>query len=964
MKKGFVFERNLPHQTQAVESIIKVFENLSVEKPKGEFANLVNPTIDYHSPAYQKNINALQKENQIAFEASPAFTNVLDIMMETGTGKTYTYTKAMFELNKNYGIFKFIIVVPTLSIKAGTKNFLKSDSAREHFKEQYGKTIALHILESQKSKNKKSFMPAAINEFVKADKQDKNSVHVLLINAGMLNSKTLETEFDRTLFDRFTQPMSALAETKPFVIIDEPHRFAQANKTWKNIQKLKPQYILRFGATFKEYENLLYTLTAVDAFNQNLVKGVIAFIEEFKEGQNVYVELVKTNGKEATFKLADGNTKKTFKLSAKQELTSIHKNFTGLFIEKLNKSKVLLSNGLSLKKGNKINPYSYEQTLQERMIKRAVENHFKIEKELLTKSPRIKPLTLFFIDNIDEYRKKDRYLRKAIETHVKAIAENYLAEETNPFYTEYLQRTLDNIELIHGGYFSKDNVEKDDKIEKEINEILHDKEALLDLENPRRFIFSKWTLREGWDNPNVFQICKLRSSGSEISKLQEVGRGLRLPVNEYMSRVKDEQFYLNYFVDFTENDFVNKLINEINQKSNTISISSVPEELTEQMIKAILTHYSDKFKNEDQLLEFLDENNVITRSNKFKEGGFEYLKKHFPLIFNGVASNKIRTASQQKKKIRVRTGKYNELRELWEELNKKAVLEYKIENEEEFKELFKNFIRHIADEFNKTNLTEKKITLKVENKNIETHEEYITENAAMLQVITMTYKEFLKELAKKLKANPKTLHEVFTEQQTTFNINNYLNRTTIRSFQQGFNKFLFHNAIDKFGIGYQAVTHSVHPTKLTDSQGEPLQDINASDVGTFCSDEKVAESYYFEELFYDSELEKENIITNIEEVIVFTKIPKNSIKIPVAGGGTYSPDFAYVLKNKNGNKRLYFVVETKNIESKEEIRKEELKKIKHAEKFFQKLGSNIKFTSQFNNDKITTLIKNIYTSGH
>ncbi|WDC84269.1 hypothetical protein PL321_19045 [Caloramator sp. mosi_1] len=208
---------------------------------------------------------------------------------------------------------------------------------------------------------------------------------------------------------------------------------------------------------------------------------------------------------------------------------------------------------------------------------------------------------------------------------------------------------MQNISKTHGGYFSKDNIEDDEKIEQEINEILHDKQAMLDLENPRRFIFSKWTLREGWDNPNVFQICKLRSSGSEISKLQEVGRGLRLPVNEYGNRVKDEQFYLNYFVDFTESDFVEKLVNEINEKSGAISSESIPEKLDDNMIKKICEIYNI---GEEKLLEELDSNNVITRTNKFKENGFEYIKQKFPLIFNGVGSNKVRKETDKSKKFK------------------------------------------------------------------------------------------------------------------------------------------------------------------------------------------------------------------------------------------------------------------------------------------------------------------------
>ena len=994
MKRGFVFERNLPHQARAVESIVKVFENLPIKVPSGAFSNFVNPTLDNKEgfEIYKKNIKKLQEENNIGFDVKPTFSNIIDIMMETGTGKTYTYTKAMFELNKHYGIFKFIILVPTLSIKAGTKNFLKSDSAREHFKEQYGKTITLYVVESQKSgKNKKNYMPTSISDFVRADKNDKNSIHVLLINAGMLNSDTMKKDFDKTLFDKYTKPIDALAATNSFVIIDEPHRFAKENKTWQNIQLLKPQYIIRFGATFpekentiknslgkkgkvkeKDYQNLIYTLTSVDAFNQNLVKGVIAHVEEFEEGKNVFVRLVNTNGNEATFELITKKKKltdenefkeflegKKFSLSKKEELNKIHPNLRGLFIEKLNKTEVLLSNGLSLKRGDKINPYSYAETLQERMIKKAVQNHFKIERKILTQNPRIKPLTLFFIDNIDEYRNKDGYLRKTLEQSIKAVAEEYLKTETDPFYRQYLVKTLKDIKSTHHGYFARDRKETDEVIEKEIDKILNQKERLLDINDLTRFIFSKWTLKEGWDNPNVFQICKLRSSGSEISKLQEVGRGLRLPVNEYMSRVKDKPFYLHYYVDFSESDFAEELRKEINKNSKVIP-TEIPKDnkLSDEMIKRILENYSNKFKSEDELLEYLDKNNVITRSNTFKEGGFDFIKKEFPLIFDGVDSNKIRDSRKEKKKVIVRTGKYSELKELWEELNRKAILEYKIESEEEFKKLFLEFTKDLIEQLKNNKIRDKKIEIKVEEGEAIAKEEYLSDNNQFIPVITMSYSQFLKELSKVLKANPKTLHEAFKELKNKFDVNQHLNTTTIRAIKQGFDNFMLYKSIDKFGIAYQKISHSVHPTKLTDELGNPLKEIEASDLGKDYSEEKVADSYYFEDLFYDSELEKENIITDIEEVIVFTKIPKKSIRIPVAGGGSYSPDFAYVLKTKEGRKRLYFVVETKNIDSKEELRREELQKIKHAKVFF---GDKIRFETQFSNNKIVDLIKEIIT---
>ena len=949
----FNFEKNLEHQSQAVKSTVGVFENVDIKKTIEIDKQFINPEFDRYSYNYRKNIAKIITQNGINERVKPN-SNIIDIMMETGTGKTYTYTKTIFELNKNFGLFKFVVIVPTLSIKAGTINFLKSDSAREHFKEQYGKTIKLHIVESGKGKkNKKSFIPPAVSSFVNAGTYEKNSIQVMVINAGMINSDTMKKSFDKGLFDKYTVPFDAIAAVKPFLIIDEPHKFAKANKTWENIQKMKPQFILRYGATFKEYENLVYTLTAVDSFNRNLVKGVIGHITEFESGKNAIVKFVNSDGKEASFELTEGTKKHTTKISKKESFTKVHSEMTDLFIENINKSTVVLSNGLEMKKGDKINPYSYAKTLQEIMISKAIKNHFKIEKKFLTKEVKIKPLTLFFIDNIEEYRNKDGYIRTTVEQLIKAEVKTLLKTEKDGFYKSYLEKTLEDISLTHAGYFSKDNSVKDEAIEKEINEILHDKQAILDLENPRRFIFSKWTLREGWDNPNVFQICKLRSSGSEISKLQEVGRGLRLPVNEYGNRVKDEQFYLNYFVDFTENDFVDNLVNEINEKSGAVSIEDVPEKLTDNIIKKICDLYET---TEDDLLEVLDKQNIITRTNKFKDAGFDYIKKNYPLIFEGVGSNKVRKSTDVKKKINVRTKKYKDLKDLWEKLNEKVILEYKFDEETTFQALLTDFFKAQKKHFTIEGLKARESKIEIKEDQAISSEEISVLDNEITPVSIMKYSEFIKELSKALNINLKTIHQSFIASK--IKINQYLNPTTIRIIKQNFDDFLMYNAIDKFSIEYQKVSNSIHPTKLTDEKGDVLSEITASDVGVLYSDEKVAESYFFDELFYDSELEKTNIGTEIKEVVVFTKIPKNSIKIPVAGGKSYSPDFAYVINFKNGDKKLHLIVETKNVSSENSLREEEKQKIRHAEKFFNG-NVKIEFKTQFSNNKIVELIGEI-----
>ncbi len=970
--KGFNFEKNLTHQTQAVDSTIAVFQNVEIEKANGRNTQHINPAINIHFDGwYAKNLRTIKLDNGIE-ENIKRNSNIIDIMMETGTGKTYTYTKTIFELNKNYGIFKFVIIVPTLSIKAGTINFLKSDSAREHFKEQYRKTINLHIVESKKgSKNKKSVMPLAVSSFVNAGAYEKNAIQLLVINAGMINSNTMQKSFDRGLFDKYTIPFDAVAAVNPFIIIDEPHKFSKANTTWGNIQKMKPQFILRYGATFpekeikvknifgkiekrktKEYQNLIYTLSAVDSFNRNLVKGIIGHITEFESGKNSIVRLISTDGKEATFELVENSKKKTVKLSKKESLQKVHPEMLDLVIEKLNKSTVVLSNGVEMKKGDKLNPYSYAEKLQEVMIRNAIKNHFKIERKLLTRDVKIKPITLFFIDNIEEYRNENGYIKTTVEALIKAEAEERLKTEKNAFYKAFLEKTVQDISKTHGGYFSKDNTGKDEAIEKEINEILHDKQAMLDLDNPRRFIFSKWTLREGWDNPNVFQICKLRSSGSEISKLQEVGRGLRLPVNEYGNRVKDEQFYLNYFVDFTENDFVDKLVNEINEKSGAISIEVVPEKLHDGMIAKICDLYKI---TEDDLLELLDNNNLITRTNKFKEGGFAFVKRMYPQIFEGINSSKIRKANGRKKMVSIRTDKYSELKALWEKLNEKVILEYKFDNEATFKTFFERFLNEQQGRLAIDGIKERTSQIEIKDNHAEIREETSIYGNAITPVSTMRYSEFLKGLSIALNINIKTVHQSLIDSK--ININQHMNNATLRIIKQKFNNYLMYNAIDQFGIEYQKVSNRIHPTKLTNENGNVLNEILASDVGVMYAEDDVADNYLLDKLFYDSELEKENIKTNLQEVVVFTKIPKNSIKIPVAGGKSYSPDFAYVLNFKTGDKKLYFIVETKNTDE-ESLRKEEEQKIKHAEKFFGD-AIKIQFKTQFSNKKIESLIREI-----
>ena len=957
---GFNFERNLTHQTDAVNSVLKVFDDVGAKKLTDKaMANISNPIVKLEGNLFSTNLSRVQEENSIDTKYKNKSSKIFDISMETGTGKTYTYTKMMFELHKNLNLSKFIIIVPTLSIKAGTLNFLKAKATKEHFRQEYQCDIKTYVVESKKQKkNKKSYMPQAVRDFVEANTSVGKKLHIMVINAGMINSDTMAKTFDVNLFDKFSTPFNAVGSVNPVTIVDEPHKFATENKTWKNIEKFNSQYIFRYGATFNDkYENLVYELSAVDAFNNDLVKGVITYVEEFTDGQNSFVTLLDTDGTKAKFELNINGTKSTYGLIKKDSMSKVHEDMHDLIVENLNKSIVVLSNGLEMKKKDKINPYSYSQSIQDKMMENTIKKHFELEKELLTREVKIKPLTLFFIDDIAGYR-DGHNISGTLKTKFEALAKSYiekaLEKETHAFYREYLQKSLDDLSLIHGGYFSKDNSESDEKIEKEINEILHDKESLLDLNNTRRFIFSKWTLREGWDNPNVFQICKLRSSGSTTSKLQEVGRGLRLPVNEYMARVKDEKFDLHYYVDFTEKDFVETLSNEINEKSNAVWIDN-PVKLTEEMITNIASKYG---VDEDEILEKLDDLGAIKRNNDFKDGGYDKLKELYPKILDdGLKKGKVKSGNKPKQKATIRTGKYQELKELWEAINQKVILEYKIDTEEQFYGLVVEYFKNNLDKFKPQGVVTHTKKLEIEN-NVAFYKELESLDDELLPIVTMTYKSFLVELATQTNININTLHSAFIEIKKELDINQYRNIQTIRTIKSGFNKFLLDNAIDKFSIGYDRVSNEIHPTKFTDDKGQVLETINASDLGIFDGAERVSDSYMFDELFYDSGLEKENILKNIDEVIVFTKIPKNSIRIPVAGGGTYSPDFAYIIKDKTGGKSLNLIVETKDKEKRSLYRDEE-QKIKHAQELFNNTQSSIKvkFESQFQTDIITEIIK-------
>lgn len=982
---GFTYERDLPHQVKAIQSVLSALDNANINKSLNK---AYNPLLKISDKDLSKNLVALQKAQSIE-EAIDQQSRIFDISMETGTGKTYTYTKMALELCREFGLRKFIIIVPTLAIKANALNFLRARATREHFESEYGLGIITNAIEAKKSNSKstKKLMPSGLRDFIEND--NPKEVHFLIINSAMLTAPSMNEDYDSGLLDEFSNPYDALNAINAVCIIDEPHKFKESNKAWAKILNTKtnskekainPQMIFRYGATFVEwakgqkYYNLIYQLNGISAFNENLVKGVeITICEAQGNEKQKWAEFVGIENNQATFILKEQGKNEEIKqvaLSAGESLGVIDENLAHLCVEKISKNKkseVAVLNTHNddegLKRGDKIPLNAYLPQMQTQMLKEALQRHFELEKRLMQSQTKIKPLTLFFIEDIASYRNNDstkEILRIEFENIAKSIMIENL-KEARGFYKEYLEKSLRDLRGISGGYFSKDTSNKEEDIANEVSEILHDKEKLLSVENIRRFIFSKWTLREGWDNPNVFVICKLRSSGSEISKLQEVGRGLRLPVNEYMSRVGNDSplgtHYLHYIVNDSERDFAQNLINDINTQSGVVFSESATK-LDEIMIEKLCEISGlSKLKLQMELVQ----NGVIDENLAFLENGMSKLKTLYPNAFDKVAlqKDKVRKSTHSKAKAHIRKDKYEQLKALWEAINQKVILEYKIKSEVEFKKLLEQFLR----EFMQRAVSS---SIKATTKRLDTNEQgaslqEILEDSRVGEIHyqAMSESEFLQGSANALLVNIETLRVVL--ESVGFDKKLY-NARNIATLKKEFNRFLFENALSGFEVGFVKIASSTHPTGFTDTNGNALEYIESSNLGIERGNDEdnrqIPKNYLFRELFYDSQIERENILQDIDKVEVFTKIPKNALKIPVAGGKSYTPDFAYILKS--GDKgQIYCVIESKGKDERD-LSNEEQSKIARAEKFLEQSGvfkAKIFFKRQFEEDTIKAILQ-------
>lgn len=977
-----ILERALDHQQKAVDAIISSLDGITIVTPVCSYEN---PTFDRKELALINNLIEVQKNIRAEYQGcrdDGAYLN-LDIKMETGTGKTYVYTQTIYEMHKKFGFNKFIIAVPSLAIKAGIAQFINDSYVKQHFSDAcgYNCDIELGILESPKKK-KKGFlaMPSAVRDFVNGSYQNTNKIYVLLVNMQLLTNGSMLTRSDYDyLVEGFYRPFDALKATKPIVIIDEPHRFSRDQKAYTAIvEELCPQMIIRYGATFpditigkgknketfKDFNNLIYELNACDSFNLNLIKGVSKEHFEPLSKKEEKVKLLSVKSKtSATFQFKKrGENTKSYTLTMGDSLSMIDSSFEGLTISAIGKNFIELVNGQVKFQGEEFNTDIYSSSYQEQMLKLAIQRHFETERQNFSgRKFKIKTLALFFIDDITSYRDstdgKAAYLKVMFEKLLLEKIEEVLQilSDNEQEYKAYLEASKADISACHAGYFAQDNSDSDEAVASEVADILHNKKGLISLRNDdgsfniRRFLFSKWTLKEGWDNPNIFTIAKLRSSGSDNSKLQEVGRGLRLPVDENGNRISNEEFKLNYIVDFTEADFAQKLIDEINGELAEVLILST-EALDEVAKKRGI--------NPDDLFIELLSKKYINRKYEISIENRDAFYGDYPEFTTGIDSSKVDDRNKNEKvEIHVRKAVYSELKELWERINQKYYLFYDADLSDEIPNALYDILRKHGV-FGNVTLYSHRDQVATEGK-----EMVVKEASGVSYSIKrpIRYNEFLKRISHQTSIPIIEIHKAMCELAKEKEIlDEHINEYSAANIISAFTDWRIEKMQTRFK--YKRSTQPVTETALTYKNGSPREVIKQGVVGTKFVSGTPSDKYLYDKIAFDSPLEKSNIMTEIDEVVVYGKIPKSSIAIPTIVGENYSPDFMYVVKHKDGTKELNIVVETKFVENKSILRGIEEAKIKCAEAFFKQLtidGYTVSFHTQLSNKKVKQIIDDV-----
>ncbi|MDT8376073.1 MAG: DEAD/DEAH box helicase family protein [Mariprofundaceae bacterium] len=984
-----------PYQTNAVEAVVDCFagqvntSGIQYRIDPGsdalamEHAGFRNPDIQLTDVQLIQNIHNVQRLQNLPLSdklvSSPASKINLDVEMETGTGKTYCYIKTIFEMNKLYGWSKFVIVVPSIAIREGVYKSLEITA--EHFTESYGKKARFFIYNSRQLHHLESFSSdAGINVMV---------INIQAFNATGKDNRRIYEELDDF---QSRKPIDVISSNRPIVILDEPQKM-EGKKTLDSLAKFKPLMILRYSATHKTTHNKVHRLDALDAYNQKLVKkiGVRGIAVKGLAGTNpyLYLESIEISKKAPVARIR-------MEIQVKQKSGEIRRKLMrlergkNLFIESgdldqyrdrfvitnidANTDTVEFENGVMLTAGEATGDVT-EETIRRIQIRETIKAHFEKEQKLFAQD--IKVLSLFFIDEVAKYRdysqadEKGEYAR-IFEEEYEQLKSEYLSELAldNEAYRKHL--TDIDVGRTHNGYFAIDKKTKrlTDPTFKTRGEeaglsddvdaydlILKDKERLLSFDEPVRFIFSHSALREGWDNPNVFVMCMLKHSDNTISRRQEVGRGLRLCVNQHGDRMDHPATVhdinmLTVVASESYKEFVANLQREISdtlsarpRKANeeyfegkVLMTESGPLEISAAMARQI---YRYLLKND-----YVDDNDqVADEYHRAKSEGslakwpgelLPHAEQILGIVDSVFSESQLPDVEDDRKpKTNPLNANFDkkEFQELWARINRKAV--YRVEFDSS--ELVRKCIDALESDLHVTPL---QYTVQsgiqseqIDDDQLKKGEGFKLKNTEQAKETTSVHSMVKYDLLGKLAEGTKLTR------QTIAAILSGIQPVVFSQFKMNPEHFI--SEASRL-INEQKATVIVEKLSYDETDDRYETDIftAAQSKQDFTKAGSKLQRHIYDYVVTDSKVERD-FVTELDtsaEVVVYAKLPRGFlIPTPV---GDYNPDWAISFK-EGSVKHIYFVAETKGSMSSMQLRAVEEKKIECARKFFAKLNTQI-----------------------
>ncbi len=924
-----------------------------------------------------KNIQSIQRKHDIK-ESSKLIVPkdmgsvMLDVEMETGTGKTYVYIKTMFELNKLYGWTKFIVVVPSVAIREGVH---KSVSIlEEHFMEQYQKKIKYFIYNSNNLNQLDAYSSDGDLNLMIINTQAFNTSFKTNKLGEATNNQSRIIYSERDDFQS-RRPIDVIAANRPIIIMDEPQKM-EGEATQKALTNFKPLFVLNYSATHRTKHNCIYALDTLDAYQQKLVKKIQVkgiTIKNLTGGSAYFyldeIDIKPNQAPRARLEVEiAGKGSNIRKLRYFEEGDKIYdvaqlEVYKDIFITEINGETncVTLSNGIVIHKGEVLGDNA-QDVIQRLRIRETIKSHF--EKESMLFARGIKTLSLFFIDKVSNYKDYSEDGEVVKGEFWKVFEEEYinvLNEHKNLFDTEY-QRYLSRFDVaeIHNGYFSIDKKGRsvDSTIkrgsdysddESAYDLILKDKERLLSFDEPTRFIFSHSALREGWDNPNVFQICTLRHASSSIAKRQEVGRGLRICVDQNGNRMDKELLgravhdinKLTVIANESYEDFTKGLqtetkevLRERQQKAEQnyfegreIILDGAKHQLTEKEVRQILVYLDDNdYIDKDNLptdkfKEAYNENSLAEPSEKLKPIHQEAMKLVASLYDESLLETMVEDGNASAY-VDIRLNKNAEKKkflDLWEAINHKYV--YAVDYDS--RELVEKSVASIDRNLRVSRMRYQVVSGEQDGDDVTLFNDNNTESKVLeYERKNEVPYDLIGDIANGTRLTRRTVADILQK----------ISPAQFASFNYNPEEFI--REVIKLIRDEKATMIVEH---ITYSKTKETYDLDIFTMGkkrealskAIKVDKAVTDYIFFDsqgEESFAKELEKAS------EVCVYTKLP-NGFKIPTPVGD-YNPDWAIAFDDDKGTKHLFFIAETKGSLDDMSLRPIERSKIECAKKIY------------------------------